>query len=64
MEKNIHGVVEVLVRFTDKGHIKEIKVDKALCDGCDAEAVRLVKDGPKWEVKKKKGATAKVKVTF
>ena len=31
---------------------------------CDAEAVRLVKEGPKWEVKKNKASKAKVKIKF
>lgn len=63
-EKNIHGVVEVFVNLSRNGAIKEVKVDKPLCTGCDAEAIRLVKEGPKWGVKKNKPAKVKVKITF
>jgi hypothetical protein len=63
-EKNIHGVVEVFVKLKNNGDISEVKVNKPLCAGCDAEALRLVKEGPKWDVKNKKAKKAKVKITF
>jgi hypothetical protein len=63
-QKNIHGVVEVFVKLKNNGDISEIKVNKPLCPECDAEAIRLVKEGPKWEVKKNKAKKAKVKIRF
>ena len=63
-QKNIHGEVEVFIHLKGNGDISKVKVDKPLCNECDAEAVRLVKEGPKWEVKKNKAARAKVKVKF
>ena len=63
-EKNIHGVVEVFVNLSKNGSIKEVKVGKPLCTGCDAEAIRLIKEGPKWDVKSNKPTKVKVKVTF
>ncbi len=63
-QKNIHGVVEVFVKLKNNGDISQIKVNKPLCPECDAEAIRLVKDGPKWEVKKNKARKAKVKIRF
>jgi hypothetical protein len=38
-----------------------IKVLKSLCERCDQEAIRLVKEGPRW--KRKKGRTT-VTVSF
>jgi Gram-negative bacterial TonB protein C-terminal/CarboxypepD_reg-like domain len=63
-QKNIHGVVEVFVKLKTNGDISEVKVNKPLCPECDAEALRLVKEGPKWEVKKNKAKKAKVKIKF
>ena len=63
-QKNIHGEVEVFIKLKSNGDISKVKVDKTLCSECDAEAIRLVKEGPKWEVKKNKAANAKVKVKF
>ncbi|MFT3681183.1 MAG: energy transducer TonB [Ferruginibacter sp.] len=62
--KNIHGTVEVFVKLSGDGDIKEVKVSKPLCTGCDAEAVRLIKEGPKWDVKSNKSTKVKVKVNF
>lgn len=61
-EKNIHGEVEMTVKLKENGEISTVKIDKPLCSECDAEAVRLVKEGPKWETKKNRKKN-KVKVT-
>lgn len=63
-QKNIHGVVEVFVKLNNNGDISEVKVDKPLCPQCDAEALRLVKEGPKWDVRKNNAKKAKVKIKF
>lgn len=56
-------VNEVELRFdVDKeGNPVNIAVTQPLCDKCDQEAVRLLKEGPKWKGKKKNG---KVKIRF
>jgi TonB family protein len=48
---------EVLLSFeVDKnGNPVNIKVEKSLSKECDREAIRLVKQGPKWKKKGKKG---------
>ncbi|MEO7983405.1 MAG: carboxypeptidase-like regulatory domain-containing protein [Bacteroidota bacterium] len=50
---------EVLVSFeVDKnGEPVKLKVEKSLCDKCDKEAIRLVKEGPKWKRNTKKART-------
>ncbi len=61
-DKDIHGEVEMTVKLKENGEIATVKVDKPLCAECDAEAVRLVKEGPKWETKKNRKKN-KVKIT-
>lgn len=45
---NIKGVVRLKVSISNTGNITDISVKKSLGYGCDEEAVRLVKEGPKW----------------
>ncbi|MEO6719065.1 MAG: carboxypeptidase-like regulatory domain-containing protein [Ferruginibacter sp.] len=62
--KKIKGDVEVSFDVLDNGAITNMKVDKSLCDNCDKEVLRIIKEGPKWKVKKGKKASAKVRVKF
>ncbi|MBL0357031.1 MAG: TonB family protein [Chitinophagaceae bacterium] len=62
--KNIHGEVEVFVQLKSNGEVSQVKVAKPLCTECDAEAIRLVKEGPKFELKNNKTKKVKVKVKF
>jgi hypothetical protein len=55
--------VEVSFDVNKDGEPINIKVTKSLCKECDAEAIRLVKEGPKWKNKNKKGK-ATVTVAF
>lgn len=50
---------EVLVSFevNRNGEPVNFKVEKSLCKSCDKEAIRLIKDGPKWKQKIKNGRT-------
>jgi TonB family protein len=57
------GEVEVAFEVNSKGEPVNIKVTKSLCKECDEEAIRLVKDGPRWKKKNKK-EKAKVTVSF
>jgi TonB family protein len=61
---NIHGEVELTIQLKNNGEVSQVKVAKPLCSQCDAEALRLVKEGPKFEVKNKKAKEVKVKVKF
>jgi hypothetical protein len=56
-ELNIKPVTgEVLLSFevNGEGQATNIKVEKSLCEKCDQEAIRLLKEGPKWKKKKNK----------
>jgi hypothetical protein len=60
---NTYGEVELSFEVNKYGDPVNIKVEKSLCDKCDKEAIRLVKQGPKWKPKAKKGRTS-VKIAF
>lgn len=59
--KQVSGEVELSFDVNKEGEAINITVTKSLCDKCDEEAVRLLKEGPKWKKNKKKG---KVKIKF
>ena len=54
------GGVELSFEINGAGEPINIKVEKSLCGKCDEEAIRLLKDGPKWKTSK----TNKGKVTI
>ncbi|MBS1576042.1 MAG: energy transducer TonB [Bacteroidetes bacterium] len=54
--------VELSFEVNKYGEPINIKVDKSACKECDEEAIRLLKEGPKW--KKKKNKRAKIAVDF
>ena len=43
------GRVVVQATVTPDGNLRNLKVTKSLCTACDAEALRLVKEGPLWK---------------
>jgi hypothetical protein len=51
-EKSMTGDVELSFEIDKEGQAVNIKVEKSLCGVCDKEAVRLLKEGPKWKQKK------------
>lgn len=56
--------VELSFEVDKDGSPINIKVEKSLCSECDKEAVRLVKEGPKWKKKSKKIKRTTVRVPF
>jgi CarboxypepD_reg-like domain len=61
--KNIHGTVVVSFTVSKKG-LSDFKIEQALNDYLNAEAIRLVKEGPGWKILKGKKAHATVMVKF
>jgi hypothetical protein len=59
--KPVSGEVELSFELNKQGEPVNITVTKSLCDKCDEEAIRLLKEGPKWKNKAKNG---KVKIRF
>jgi hypothetical protein len=58
--KPLSGDVQLSFDVDANGQPVNITVVKSLCQTCDAEAIRLLKEGPKWKKKNNK----KGKVTF
>jgi TonB family protein len=58
------NTVEVSFEVNKNGEPINIKVEKSLCDKCDKEAVRLIKEGPKWKRKAKKSKRTTITVPF
>ena len=54
-QKNIHGTVYVNFVITSKGSILFPYVVRGLGEGCNEEAVRVIKKMPKWNPGKQKG---------
>ena len=57
------GEVELSFEVNKNGEPFNITVKRSLCETCDKEAIRLIKEGPKWKRKAKKGR-ASVTVPF
>ncbi len=49
------GEVKVSFEVNTKGEPVNFKIEKSLCSKCDKEAIRLIKEGPKWKRKAKNG---------
>jgi TonB family protein len=58
------NTVEISFEVGKNGEPVNIKIEKSLCEKCDKEAIRLIKDGPKWKRKGKKGKRTTVTVPF
>ena len=48
------GSVVVTFEFDKDGTPRKIEVAKSLCTACDAEAMRVIENGPKWHVNERK----------
>lgn len=58
------GKVEVSFEVDGQGEPINIRVEKSLCEACDKEAIRLIKDGPKFKRKAKKNGRTTVSISF
>lgn len=58
------GKVEVSFEVDDWGEPINIRIEKSLCEACDKEAIRLIKDGPKFKRKAAKNGRTTVSVFF
>lgn len=53
--QKVNGEVQLSFEINKDGEPVNITVDHSLCKSCDEEAIRLVKEGPKWKRKTKNG---------
>ena len=58
------GEVSLSFEVNQLGEPVNIKVERSLCDVCDQEAIRLLKEGPKWKKKAKKGRRTTITIPF
>lgn len=56
--------VELTFEVQPDGTIANVKVVRSTCSTCNQEAVRLIKEGPKWKSKTGKKETARFTVQF
>jgi len=59
---DIHGSVVVRFNIDNNGTMKNFAIEKSLNETLDAEAIRLVKEGPSWHLLKGKRKNSKVTV--
>jgi TonB family protein len=62
IENQIVGTVEVEFKVNKKGELSDFKITKSLGYGCDEEAIRLIREGPKWLPKTQGGYTGRQRV--
>jgi TonB family protein len=62
LENQIVGTVEVEFRVNKKGELSDFRIMKSLGYGCDEEAIRLIREGPKWLPKISGGMTGRQRV--
>lgn len=62
--KDIHGDVVVSFTVTTNSRLQHFGIEKSLVEKLDAEAIRLIKEGPSWKVLKGKKARIAVTVKF
>jgi TonB family protein len=58
------GQVRLSFEVNQHGNPTNIRVEKSLCKECDEEAIRAVKEGPKWKRKNKKAKRVTISVPF
>ena len=62
MEKGIQGTVRVSFVVEKTGTVNEVKVETPLAPALDAEAIRLIKSGPKWTPAKHRNQVVRQRV--
>jgi TonB family protein len=63
-ERKKGGTVQISFEVDKNGEPINITVEKSLCNSCDKEAIRLVKEGPKWKRTANKSGRTTVTINF
>ncbi|WP_165903761.1 energy transducer TonB [Hymenobacter gummosus] len=64
LQAGVQGTVEVTMVVEKTGATSNWQVTKSLSPECDAEALRLVKAGPRWKPAEHKGGVVRQRVTL
>lgn len=59
-EKNIQGRVIVSFVVEKDGYLTDVEITKGIGGGCDEEAIRVIKNSPKWNPGTQNGKTVRV----
>ena len=62
--RTLHGAVELEFNINSKGEMSDFCIERSLHPTLDAEAIRLIKDGPAWENRKRKRIRIRTSVQF
>jgi hypothetical protein len=63
-ESQLQKEVELSFDVNPDGSIANVKVERSNCSTCNTEAIRLIKEGPKWKSKTGKKERARFTVQF
>jgi len=63
-KRDVIREVQLSFEVNKQGDPVNIKVEKSLCGKCDEEAIRVVKQGPKWKKKNQKAKRITISVPF
>ena len=63
-ETALQKEVELSFDVNPDGTIANVKVERSNCSTCNNEAIRLIKEGPKWKSKSGKKERARFTVQF
>lgn len=61
-QEGIEGTVLIAFVVNEDGSISDPYIEKGIGAGCDAEALRVIKEAPNWTPGKKKGKNVKVRM--
>ena len=64
MQRGAQGTVKVSFVVEKTGTVNEVKVDAPVAPELDAEAIRLIKSGPKWTPAKHRGQVVRQRVVI
>lgn len=60
----LHGLVTLTLHLKANAEIKKLKIKKSLNDSYDEEAIRIIKQGPKWKLSNNIATSIEVNVVF
>ncbi len=64
LRNKTEGTVVVSFIVEKKGHVSNVELVKGLDEACNKEAIRVIKESPKWEPARHKGQVVRQKMTI
>jgi hypothetical protein len=63
-DTSIHGTQEIGFRINDEGRPENIKIEESISQEIDQAAIRLIMEGPSWEVLKGQKKKVRLKILY